>query len=108
MECKLVVGQKVVCVDNTPLPGIRVDQMDGLELGRVYTIREVIPDVKLLAPHFRWSKPGVTLVEIVRAPQRKLRDGPYYAHRFEPLVEHEVDISVFTELLKFDKILVDA
>jgi hypothetical protein len=93
------VGQKVVCVDASPtgkyLPrGVTCsnDDMHGLKLGRVYTVRYV--------GDFR-DLPVCCLDEIIR-PVEPLtgKESGYAQARFRPVVERKTDISVFTEMLK--------
>ena len=95
MECKFFVGQKVVCVDDTPHPQYSGPQ-DLPTAGRVYTISWV-------GPH-RWAYHdmiGVHLVEHRRA-------APFGAFRFRPAT----DISIFHKLVekarKTGRVTVDA
>ena len=86
MECKFVVGQKVVCInDDEKAFGKRVS-LDGLTKGEIYTITEIYSNQKGLI--------GLVLQEILRSK----REG-YRFERFAPVKEKKTDISTFTEIL---------
>jgi hypothetical protein len=96
VKCKFFVGQKVVCIENW---GISPDTHKP-EMGKKYTIRSVIPDASELCYQYK-KVPAVYLMEIKR---NKLfpweKEPPFYYWRFSPLTEEDIDISVFTNLLK--------
>jgi hypothetical protein len=85
MECKFVVGQKVVCVD-TSLRGCRPndEHLAMLQINKIYTISEILVRYKIMA---------VTVKEIEMWPH------VFRADRFRPLRETKTDISVFNKLL---------
>jgi hypothetical protein len=97
MECKLISGQKVVCINATPQCGFEImkNMMDGLTVGEVYTIDSLYLDDMD-------GEPCVILKEIVRKePFLDFLYTPgFLACRFRPLETRKTDISVFTELLK--------
>jgi hypothetical protein len=98
MECKLHVGQKVVCIsveDYIHHPALGDKK---LEFGKQYTIRGIVPDVNKTVHINASPVPGVYLNEIVRAPWAYCEPA-FYHWRFKPLEEREVDISVFTNIL---------
>lgn len=80
--CPFVVGQHVVCVDDTLSSGVNiVGDLDGLTAGRVYTIRWVgIHESPRFGPQV-----CVRLREIVRARCPTHGDDmPFAAVRFRP------------------------
>ena len=99
------VGQKVVCVDDRDTPAYSstaiyrnfIGGMNGLQEGRVYTVRAL----------GEWpAAPGTTgvwLVEIIRPitshAAEEFGEPPYAAARFRPAIERKTDISVFTAML---------
>ena len=91
MACDWHVGQRVVCVDDTPLTLLRI--VSGtLKKRDVYTIRDIIESV---GNHP--SEVGLILEEIeVIGPWRKCGFRP---RRFRPVVRFKNDISVFTSIL---------
>lgn len=79
------VGQKVVCVDDSPNP--KTDNLPpGITRGQVYTIRKI-----------GWHRGvmGFSLVEV--APRVGWRG--WLAKRFRPAVERKTDINVFKRML---------
>lgn len=83
MECKFVVGQKVVCVDDVP----RELPVGLLKKGHIYTVK-----------HVYCVEPfgvGVALVEL--NPGWSLG---YYQDRFRPALPHSTDISIFKKALR--------
>jgi len=83
------VGQKVVCVDASPItPG---SIFTGAQEGGIYTVRWVGPYE---------DEPCIRLQETQRdCWVRGVRDLPYRSCRFRPLVERKTDISIFKALL---------
>jgi hypothetical protein len=101
MECKFMVGQKVVCIDakhhpewSTGKTKYRTVEQE-LELGKIYTIREIFMNLTFNSPCLR-------LEGIVRETG-KMRGTPFEMgfdyRRFAPLKEKKTDISIFTEIL---------
>lgn len=95
------VGQKVICVDVGPTPGLgNVSEEAGplLEEGRIYIVRWVGEN-----PYEPWRVYGTCLrVEGIERRQDKdpdWSDFPFRATRFRPIVERKTDISIFTEML---------
>ena len=86
------VGQKVVCVNDTPL--VEGGDLSGLKKGRIYTVREV-GLYSPLAP----TVPCIRIKEITNRPKIKGVEWPYREYRFKPLEERKTDISVFERLL---------
>lgn len=80
-------GQKVVCVDDTPLFGPWEDDCRPIK-GKVYTIFQV-GLTNSLDPHARC----VSIVELGYG-------GPYYERRFRPVVERKTDIGFAHEILR--------
>ena len=93
------VGQKVVCIDNTPQPN-SLDFGDGERplVGNIYTITFIFKDIatgsNVLCFH---------LAEIRRDNlSREMWDNEdigYGAFRFKPLIEKKTDISIFKALI---------
>jgi hypothetical protein len=80
MECKFVVGQKVVCIKRATIGRGR----DWLRVGREY-------EITALVPHRR----GIYL-ELMGGPS-----GSYYRHLlFRPAQEHKTNLSMFTRTLE--------
>lgn len=78
------VGQMVVCIDDVPVPGLR---MWTLKKGRIYTIREIG------LRSFVDDSPCIRLEEIVDRPG----DVPYWERRFRPV--RPTNIEVFHKLV---------
>lgn len=76
------VGQKVVCVDDSP----RDERPVHVVKGHVYTIGSFCP---------LWGRKAVYLIEATAAD-----NNPFWADRFRPIVERKTDISVFTDILR--------
>jgi len=100
MECKFVVGQKVVCVDNTFHPEWSIGNINRpvtkeLEHGKIYTIREIFMNLT-------FNRPCLRLEGIVRCTG-VMSGIPYEMgfdyQRFAPLKEKKTDISIFNEIL---------
>lgn len=95
-----VPGQMVKCVDNRPLTGPNpynglgwVQDMHGLRLWTVYTVRDVLPDQK--------TGPCVRLEEIRRPFDPFFgAEAAYRASRFVPIDDKALDI--------FRQVLTDA
>lgn len=83
-------GQKVVCVDDKP----RDNGPSGLTEGYIYTIRGTYLDKRHTVP--------AVMLEEMKPPASNSRG--WFADRFRPLVEKKTDISVFTKLLKTEKV----
>jgi hypothetical protein len=86
------IGQKVVCVDDVPLP----EGWDGdpLVRGVIYTITAI---------YYEYGSCGLLLREAVRSP-RALQywnsEAGYYARRFRPLEEKSDSIELFREIAR--------
>jgi hypothetical protein len=89
MECKFIVGQRVVCVDAEP----RYRGATGLTKGAVYTIAKIT--------HPIWRQPGVLLEEVLC----RVRSG-WWHDRFRPVNESRLDI--FRKMLKDTPVKEDA
>jgi hypothetical protein len=106
MECKFYVGQKVVCVNDTP--GLFLNSkvntdgdMDGLKAGRVYTISAIS---SMCDPDYTTTV-QVTLKEIKR---KETPLAGFDHRRFKPLDEirdelrkttkRKTDISIFQKM----------
>jgi hypothetical protein len=87
------VGQRVVCVDAAPTPGPGDDDLDGLQKGRVYTVRRV-------DRHYAWvveiSRRGLTWDPATGEGWKD--DAPFFASRFRPVKTTNID--VFLKLLE--------
>jgi len=81
MECKFVVGQKVVCVDDI---GAKCGEQQILFKGHIYTVSQI--DAYIAA----------ILVSVAETPYIV---GGWFSTRFKPLEENKTDISVFEKLL---------
>ena len=88
------VGQKVVCVDDTPdKHPMRAANMAGLMAGTIYTVRAI-------RVHDHSGRPGLMLQEIMRPILGgDGREQPFSVQRFRPAVERKTDISIFTRIL---------
>jgi hypothetical protein len=84
-----MVGQKVICVDNSAsrFYGTSV----ALKKGAVYTVTEVLPP-KRFPPEDGY---GICVAEAQPAP----RSGGFLASRFRPAVNRNTDIAIFTAML---------
>lgn len=82
----LRAGQKVVCVDDKPMPGYVFAPGFKPHKGRVYTVKRVFINYR--------GHPSVDLFEL----ENKNNIG-YRTFRFRPITERKTDISVFTEIL---------
>lgn len=109
MQCRLEVGQKVVCIQECwrwHTMDIRTWGFTVPVVGKVYTIREVV----LNATTDGGCIPCLRLVEIVNPPlpSPPCHEGnrePAFAHfAFKPLEEKKTDISVFQKMLLPTKI----
>lgn len=95
------IGDLVVCVDDDPdsyrVPGLEYEahSLDGLERGRVYTVRGFY-DGSSPIHNEMWQRGYVYLEEIVR-PELYGLDPLYANGRFRPV--KKTDISVFTQML---------
>jgi hypothetical protein len=79
MECKFVVGQKVVCIKRATIGRGR----DWLRVGREYEITALVP-----------HKRGIYL-------QLMGKPDSFYRHLlFRPAQEHRTDLSMFTRTLE--------
>jgi len=101
MECKFVVGQKVVCVNDDvndfKVSGVKYAPtgLDGLTKGEIYTIKSIYenPATKYI---------NVELEEINRDnfSNFEWRITAGFVHlRFAPLKEKKTDISVFEQIV---------
>jgi hypothetical protein len=104
MDCKFVVGQKVVCIDdqvgtNEPMAS-SYNPLDGLTVGQVYTIRWI----GMYKGFYLKEFVGVRVVEIKRDvdPSEGV-ECCFRASRFKPLEKKKTDISVFKKLLVSSK-----
>ena len=96
MECKFVVGQKVVCIDNKGYRGAPIPNNYGLTEGVVYTIK----DIYSVDKEYRYYsstydrmlhvRKGVHIVlnEITRS---NTPEKGFMAYRFKPLQETSID-----------------
>jgi len=95
------VGQKVVCVYTGDFPDmieaitqrLVCNTLDGLEEGKIYTIREVYLYRHPASVH-PYPDVNIRVVEIVRGPE----DMGFRADRFRPLQEKKYDISIFQKM----------
>lgn len=78
------VGQKVVCIDDSPS---WLGDLSALERNKVYTVAAVFEH-------------GITVGEI-ETPSPYLW---FSLTRFRPIVEPKTDISIFTQMLKPSKV----
>lgn len=77
------VGQKVICIDATPVGCLT----GGLRKGAIFTIDALIKTT---------SGTGLSFVEIP-VPEGWLA---FHPRRFRPIVERKTDISIFTRMLQ--------
>lgn len=84
------VGQRVVCIKADGLLSAK-----PLTLHAIYTIRSIWDD--------SIDGPGVCLEEVANEMHPRGEFG-YRPHRFRPIVENKSDISIFTEMLKPNKV----
>lgn len=100
------VGQKVVCVDAKPryLPDeIYLSDEFELEEGKVYTIRSIGFD------EFQKQEVIIRLFEIFREPGGdETEESGFMAYRFRPVTERKTSIAIFHEILKTQRVGVDA
>ncbi len=96
------IGQKVVCVDETP---VKPDYtMDGLTKGHTYTIRWI---GKYTHPLDGLGQNiTVRLEELCRKPSPIGSDVPFLARRFRPLIEKstETGMAILRKILKTKKV----
>lgn len=85
------VGQKVVCVDVSNDDGKQWIGDDTPVVGEIYTVSAVGLTER--------GKYGIQLVEL-----RRPRRWGYQARRFRPVVERKTDISIFTAMLKPERV----
>lgn len=85
------VGQKVVCIHNTPPKHIRGPYERYPVLGAVYTVSKV----GLFHENDPDRLPCILVDEIDRP-----ENAPLWAHRFRPLIERKTDISFAHEILR--------
>lgn len=87
MECKFVVGQKVVCIDDQPrLPSGK----KLLTIGNIYTVSGFDIDYA--------DRIFINLKET--DGYKGFYNPAWFPHRFKPLEETKTDISIFTKLLR--------
>lgn len=87
------VGQKVVCVDDSPSSGHRAFHINmPICRGTIYIIRWVG-----MCPE---GLPGVKLEGIKRLYTLPSPDSPFRSARFRPLEEKKSDISIFREIAR--------
>lgn len=89
MECKFVVGQKVVCINDQPR---RPTAEKLLTIGNIYTVSGF--DIDLVDQIF------ITLMETDGKGYWSISNPAWFPHRFKPLEETKTDISIFTKLLR--------
>ena len=89
MNCKLVVGQKVVCVDDKNYGRESFVLGDGyahgLRKGSVYTVRYI--------------EPCLFEEEVCFLHLSEINEGVWNHNRFAPVIEKKTDISIFQEML---------
>ena len=108
------IGQKIICINDAigsfqnakPRRFISsiswINNLDGLQAGRIYTVRDVLPD-----PDFDVEL--VRLCEIYRGSNFSSGiEAGFAAARFRPLVERKTDISIFQAMLTPSPVTVDA
>lgn len=89
------IGQKVVCINATPIPfgtsmwwkgktWISSGEMDGLTEGKIYTVRGFFKETA--SPSSPENKLGIYLEEIHRQIHHE-GEVPFRSTRFRPLVE---------------------
>lgn len=85
------VGQKVICINDTPMPGQKIFGPAIPRKGCIYTVIG-----------FRSCRDGSDglVLDIDK-------DWQYFAWRFRPIVERKTDISVFTKMLTSKKVGAD-
>jgi hypothetical protein len=88
------VGQKVVCVDDTPYP-------DGYN--KLYPVKGSIYTIRGFHTESHIDDVGIYLEEVVNPPiewsDSTACEWPFASYRFRPVVERSTDISIFTEML---------
>lgn len=104
------VGQKVVCVRNTPegkeLAYASGKQSSKIAVGSIYTIREI--DTRALHLH---GVACIRLCEIVNSVRPTIVgewESGYPATCFRPVIERKTDISIFKKMLTPKRVGVDA
>lgn len=95
------VGQKVICVDDSPNPHCEDVLPNRPVKGAFYTVRSLHVE-----PHIT-NAYGVRLHELIN-PEFNFDGGPAYewsfnSARFRPVVERKTDISAFTAMLDEQK-----
>lgn len=96
MDCKFVVGQEVVCIDDSTFNPIHM--MKGRMAGKVFTIAAI--EANLLR-----GKIGLNLVGLERHPQRGRTW--FCSSFFRPVVKNKTNISIFTKMLKKKELVHD-
>lgn len=84
--CDFRIGQKVVCVDAEPRPGMEWVYDDPPVVGKIYTISEII------------QQRGETCFVFSDYQRASINWRGYRAARFRPLDEDRYDISIFQEM----------
>lgn len=91
------VGQRVVCVDDSP---IWTDNKKPLRKNAVYTVTAVLPPtLGRTGPNTRSVISGIQVAEV----KMEQPNDWFAVHRFRPAVERKTDISLFTAMLNTKK-----
>lgn len=102
MNCQFQVGQKVVCIndDRAPPEGHKVlTPMRLPEVGKVYTVRELIVGKIGGTPCILLEEIPDQNVEVLAHGVLRIGNIVFTAEAFRPVVERKTDISIFTALL---------
>lgn len=103
------VGQKVVFVDDS---GISDPKIVGNKYGFVFPVKGSVYTVRAIVTSDYTGKVLLLLVEIDNREQAKATDWHkepgVESDRFRPVIERKTDISIFTDMLKTQRVGVSA
>jgi hypothetical protein len=97
MECKFVVGQKVVCIKKDPWfnieAGMISDYRTPPKYGDIVTIQEIVPSFDNI------GQPAIFLVLVEHPAEFPVISRRWHQQWFKPLEEKKTDISIFEKML---------
>lgn len=105
MECSFRVGQKVLCVDDTPLKPpagyTLVSKLAAPIKGTIYTVREIKPGIVSERPCIQVEEIPNQIANVVSSTGEYIVEIIWEASGFRPLVERgtEKGMSILRDLL---------
>lgn len=100
--CNFRIGQKVVCIndDRTPPAGHQVlSPMILPDVGKVYTVRNVLPGHVSGVPCIALDEIPDQQVDVLVHGVLRIGDLVFTAEAFRPVVDKKTDISIFKAML---------